>query len=94
MATQPVDISRRVLLKQTAGAALLGGLGSLACAPAEIPQGPRITLPEPGPMIPLTPAILLTGNGRRDDPDEISVVWTFVVNGDPPQVGISAGTTK
>jgi flavin reductase (DIM6/NTAB) family NADH-FMN oxidoreductase RutF len=24
------------------------------------------------------------------DPDEIAVLWTFVVNGDPPQVGVSA----
>jgi flavin reductase (DIM6/NTAB) family NADH-FMN oxidoreductase RutF len=40
-------------------------------------------------MVPPVPAILLTVNGRSGDPDEISVVWTFVVNGDPPQVGIS-----
>lgn len=92
MTAQPMDISRRVLLRQTAGAALLGGLGSLACAPAGIRPGARIALPEPGPMIPPTPAILLTVNGKPGDPDEISVVWTFVVNGDPPQVGISAAT--
>ncbi|KPJ92524.1 MAG: hypothetical protein AMS18_07240 [Gemmatimonas sp. SG8_17] len=42
-------------------------------------------------MLPPVPAILLTVNGKPGDPDEISVVWTFVVNGDPPQVGISAG---
>ena len=38
------------------------------------------------------PAILLTINGAPGDPDEISVLWTFVVNGDPPQVGVSAGS--
>jgi flavin reductase (DIM6/NTAB) family NADH-FMN oxidoreductase RutF len=27
----------------------------------------------------------------RSEPDEISVLWAFVVNGDPPQVGVSAG---
>ncbi len=40
-------------------------------------------------MIPPVPAILLTVNGKSGDPDEISVVWTFVINGKPPQVGIS-----
>jgi len=56
------------------------------------PGGARRTLAEPGPMIPPVPAILLTVNGADGDPDEISVLWTFVVNGDPPQVGVSAGT--
>ena len=53
--------------------------------------GPRRALAAPGPMIPPVPAILLTVNGRPGDPDEISVLWTFVVNGDPPQIGVSAG---
>ena len=53
--------------------------------------GPRRTLAEPGPMLPPVPAILLTVNGRLGDPDEISVLWTFVVSGDPPQIGVSAG---
>jgi flavin reductase (DIM6/NTAB) family NADH-FMN oxidoreductase RutF len=43
-------------------------------------------------MVPPVPAILLTVNGAPGDPDEISVLWTFVVNGDPPQVGVSAGS--
>ena len=53
--------------------------------------GPRRALAAPGPMVPPCPAILLTVNGRPADPDEISVLWTFVVNGDPPQIGVSAG---
>ena len=52
--------------------------------------GPRRSLAEPGPMLPPVPAILLTVNGRPGDPDEISVLWTFVVSGDPPQIGVSA----
>lgn len=40
-------------------------------------------------MVPPVPAVLLTVNGAPGDPDEISVVWTFVVNGDPPQIGVS-----
>jgi flavin reductase (DIM6/NTAB) family NADH-FMN oxidoreductase RutF len=54
------------------------------------PRPPRALL-KPGPMLPPVPAILLTVNGRPGDPDEISVLWTFVINGDPPQVGVSAG---
>lgn len=54
--------------------------------------GIRRTLAEPGPMIPPCPAILLTIDGLEGDPDEVSVLWTFVVNGDPPQVGVSAGS--
>ena len=36
--------------------------------------------------------ILLSINGAEGDPDEISALWTFVVNGNPPQVGVSAGS--
>ena len=50
-----------------------------------------MALGRPGPMLPPVPAILLTVNGRPGEPDEISVLWTFVVSGDPPQVGVSAG---
>ena len=42
-------------------------------------------------MIPPVPAILLTVNGAPGDPDEISVVWTFVIEGTPPHVGIAVG---
>jgi len=42
-------------------------------------------------MLPPVPAILLTVAGKPGEPDEISVLWTFVVNGDPPQIGVSAG---
>ncbi len=40
-------------------------------------------------MIPPVPAILLTVNGKPTGPDDITVVWTFVVNGKPPQIGIA-----
>jgi flavin reductase (DIM6/NTAB) family NADH-FMN oxidoreductase RutF len=40
-------------------------------------------------MLPPVPAILLSVRGFEDEPDEVSVVWTFVLNGDPPQVGVS-----
>ena len=60
-------------------------------SPSSPLTGPRRPLAVPGPMLPPVPAILLTVNGRPGDPDEISVLWTFVVNGDPPQIGVSAG---
>lgn len=47
-------------------------------------------IPTPGPMIPPMPAILLTVNGLAGEPDEISVLWTFVLNGHPAQIGVSA----
>ena len=53
--------------------------------------GTRGVLAEPGPMLPPVPAVLVTANGRPGDPDEVSVLWSFVVNGDPPQIGVSAG---
>ena len=40
-------------------------------------------------MLPPVPAILLSVRGQPGDPDEISVGWTFVVNGEPPQIGVS-----
>lgn len=50
----------------------------------------RYPIPTPGPMIPPMPAILLTVNGLPNEPDEISVLWTFVLNGNPAQIGVSA----
>lgn len=92
--------SRRRFLEGGAAAAAVAAVWG--CAPDEGARvgggrpaapltGPRRTLAEPGPMLPPVPAILLTVNGRPGDPDEISVLWTFVVSGDPPQIGVSAG---
>ena len=49
----------------------------------------RIRLAVPGPMIPPVPAILLSVYGKSGDPAEISVGWTFVANGNPPQIGVT-----
>lgn len=97
--------SRRRFVERSAA---VGSLAAVwGCAPegadnaggraqAQEPRPPqtglRRALDMPGPMIPPVPAILLTVNGRHGDPDEISVLWAFVVNGDPPQVGVSAGS--
>jgi flavin reductase (DIM6/NTAB) family NADH-FMN oxidoreductase RutF len=73
--------------------------GSASAAPlGENPLGSersaesRQPLAEPGPMLPPVPAVILSMRGDDGDPDELSVLWTFVVNGSPPQVGVTAGT--
>ena len=92
MSRAPDGIPRRIFLKQTSAMSLLAGMGTVGCSrTVQRPTGPRLPLQEPGPMLPPVPAILLTVDGPADGPDEISVVWTFVVNGDPPQIGISVG---
>lgn len=49
----------------------------------------RFELPEPGPMLPPVPAVVLGVAGDEDVKDDLTVVWTFVLNGKPPQVGVS-----
>jgi len=85
------SMPRRTFLKRSSTATVLAGLGSIGCTAGRqrVQLGARITLAEPGPMLPPVPAILLTVDGNPGDPEEISVVWTFVVNGKPPQIGIS-----
>jgi flavin reductase (DIM6/NTAB) family NADH-FMN oxidoreductase RutF len=90
---RPEATRRRFLTETTALVSLLAG-GASAALRAEGParKGPkRTTLARPGPMLPPVPAIFLTVKGKPGEPDEISVLWTFVVSGDPPQVGVSAG---
>ncbi|MEP1095110.1 MAG: flavin reductase family protein [Cyclobacteriaceae bacterium] len=85
--------NRRVFIKQMSVLPLLSfPIGMYGATSSRGPvQGQREKLEEAGPMIPPVPAILLTVNGLDGNPDEISVVWTFVVNGKPPQIGISVG---
>ncbi len=87
-----VPSTRRQVLHTAVAAPLLGLLGIGGCAStraAPTEGGVRRRLSKPGPMVPPVPAVLLTVKGAPGDPDEISVVWTFVVNGDPPQIGVS-----
>lgn len=85
-------IPRRSFIQKTSALTALAGLSIAGCAGSPERLGTkRIPLKEPGPMIPPVPAILLTVKGMPNDPDEISVVWTFVVNGNPPQIGIAVG---
>ena len=49
----------------------------------------RFELLEPGPMLPPVPAIVLGVAGDESGPDDLTIVWTFVLNGNPPQVGVS-----
>ena len=98
------DMTRRTFLSAAAGGVAATALtpgghmtsGQTAFGQANADQANAIQttsarrlLAEPGPMIPPVPAILLTVNGAPGDPDEISVVWTFVIEGSPPHVGIA-----
>jgi flavin reductase (DIM6/NTAB) family NADH-FMN oxidoreductase RutF len=84
---------RRTFLTQSALAfvgASAAGLPSMAQAQA--PRGlARITLGKPGPMLPPAQAVLTSVRGKPGDPDELAVLWSFVVNGDPAQIGVAAG---
>ena len=85
-------MNRRIFIKKTIFPAMMASLGG-ANMPNLISRhskdNKRIQLSENGPMIPPVPAIFLTVNGKSGDPKEISVVWTFVLEGKPPQIGIS-----
>ena len=88
------EATRRRFLTETTTLVSLLGVGVSAAARTESPPRKgqrRTTLRLPGPMLPPVPAIFLTVKGKPGEPDEISVLWTFVVSGDPPQVGVSAG---
>ncbi len=52
-------------------------------------QQHRFELPKPGPMLPPVPAIVLGVKGDARIEDDLTIVWTFVVEGNPPHVGIS-----
>jgi flavin reductase (DIM6/NTAB) family NADH-FMN oxidoreductase RutF len=84
---------RRFLLSQAALASWAIGIGAAGGSEQATVSGARSrrTIPKPGPMVPPVPAIITSVHGKPGDPDELSVLWTFVVNGDPPQVGIAPG---
>ncbi len=86
------QISRKKFIQTTAAGVIFANLGTLSAqkeSPVNKLGSKRILLKEAGPMLPPVPAILLTVNGMEKGKDEISVVWTFIVEGKPPQIGIS-----
>ncbi len=88
---QPRSVPRRVFLRESAIIGFIGCIGTVGCSHSTKERSfKRFELAEPGPMIPPVPAILITVKGKPGDPEEISVLWTFIVNGKPPQVGVSA----
>jgi flavin reductase (DIM6/NTAB) family NADH-FMN oxidoreductase RutF len=86
---------RRDFLTQAALAVVASatGAGVARAAQASPPARGlvRTTLATPGPMLPPAQAIITSVRGKPGDPDEQAVLWTFVVNGNPAQVGVSAG---
>jgi flavin reductase (DIM6/NTAB) family NADH-FMN oxidoreductase RutF len=83
-------MQRRTFLTQSVVSTLLMSTAVGAQSPSASKR-PRRTIPKPGPMLPPVPAIITSVHGKPGDPDELSVLWTFVVNGDPPQVGVAPG---
>lgn len=87
---------RREFLTQSAlafvGVSAAGVSVPSVASGAQAPKGlTRTALAKPGPMLPPSPAILTSVRGKPGDPDELAVLWTFVVNGDPAQIGLAAG---
>ncbi len=82
-------MKRRIFVNKTVFPAIMAGLGGANITNLladDRKHEKRIRLAENGPIIPPVPAILLTVNGKPQDPKEISVVWTFVLEGEPPQI--------
>lgn len=85
-------IFRKRFIKTAATGVIFANLGTLSAqkeSSIDKLGSKRIQLKEAGPMLPPVPAILLTVNGMEKGKDEISVVWTFIIEGKPPQIGIS-----
>lgn len=51
----------------------------------------RVELPEPGPMLPPVPAVILGVAGDAERPADLTIVWSFVLDGPNAQIGISVG---
>ena len=49
----------------------------------------RFELPEPGPMLPPVPAVILGVAGDETRPPDLTIVWSFVIDGPNAQIGIS-----
>ena len=54
-----------------------------------VTQENRFELPQPGAMIPPVPAIVLGVKGDSTIEDDLTIVWTFVLEGSPALIGIS-----
>ena len=48
----------------------------------------RFELPEPGPMLPPVPAVILGVAGDDEHPADLTVVWSFILDGPNAQIGI------
>jgi flavin reductase (DIM6/NTAB) family NADH-FMN oxidoreductase RutF len=82
---------RDFLTRAALAAAAAAGAGRPIAAVQAAAGRPRVALATPGPMLPPAQAVITSVRGAPGDPDELAVLWTFVVNGDPAQVGVAAG---
>jgi flavin reductase (DIM6/NTAB) family NADH-FMN oxidoreductase RutF len=65
--------------------------GGAFTQPMAFTNGERFELPEPGPMLPPVPAVILGVAGDESRPPDLTIVWSFVLDGPNGQIGISVG---
>lgn len=51
----------------------------------------RVELAQPGAMLLPAAAVVMGVQGDDAVPDDLTVVWSFILDGTPPQVGVSVG---
>ena len=66
-----------------------GGGGPVAGVAASGEPADRFVLPVPGPMLPPVPAVVLgvAGDEERELPMDLTVVWSFILDGPNGQIG-------
>ena len=84
-----MDTGRSVVGWLAVSVVLAGCASQPERAKVAFDQEHRFELPKPGPMIPPVPAIVLGVAGDATVADDLTIVWTFVLEGNPPYVGIS-----
>lgn len=65
--------------------------GELFAQPKSFVGDERFELPEPGPMLPPVPAVILGVAGDEEHPADLTIVWSFILDGPNAQIGISVG---
>ncbi len=64
---------------------------TLGLKPRAVLGDERFELPDPGPMLPPVPAVILGVAGDDERPADLTIVWSFILDGPNAQIGISVG---
>ena len=84
-ARQPFEERHAVLLAAYEAAG--GGEAAEYPPPRAYVHGERFELQEPGPMLPPVPAVILGVAGDDTRPPDLTIVWSFVIDGPNAQIG-------